>query len=122
MKFTILNEMAIGTTYDPFNKANQERAKRDAINLAKRQKSSVGRRKARMKGEPVGELKFLFLRDGDVVKSEMTVDEILQEEGGYDFLFAKSDAGFMAGKAAFEAMTDLQRYVFRKQQESFARR
>lgn len=120
MKFRVLNAMAKGTTYDPFNEVNQYRAKRDAINLANRLKASAGRRKARLNNEPVGELKFLFLRDGDVVKSELTVDEILQEEGGYDFLLAKSDAGFKAGKAAFEAMTDLQRYVVRKLQESYA--
>lgn len=122
MKFTILNEMAKGTTYDPFaSKRNQDRAKRDAINFAKRHDASVERRKQRDAEVPIGEHKFYFLRPGDIEKTLMPVDEILEEEGGYDFIFGKSDVGHKAGKSAVDYMTDLERYARKKLQESFAR-
>lgn len=121
MRFVILNEMAKGTTYDPFtSKVNQERAKRDAINLALRSKASVDRRKERIKGTPVGDLKFYFLRPGDLVKTLMTVDEILQEEGGMEFILSKADAGLKSNTAGMECMTDLMRHAIKRQQESFA--
>lgn len=122
MKFTILNEMAKGTTYDPFtSKRNQDRAKRDAINFAKRHDASVDRRKQRDADEPIGDHKFYFLRPGDTEKSLMPVDEILEEEGGFDFIFSKSDAGHKSGKSAVDYMTDLERYARKRLQESFAR-
>jgi len=122
MRFTILNEMAKGTTYDPFtSKENQDRAKRDAINLAKRQSASADRRKQRENEEPIGAHKFWYLREGDVTKTLMSVDEILEEEGDFDFIFSKSDAGHKSGKSAVDYMTDLERYARKKLQESFAR-
>ena len=122
-KFRVLNEVTKGTTYEPISDPiNQFRAAKAAAQAAKRQQAAVGRRKAREEGTDVGELEFLFLPEGAKVKELMTVDEIVQEPGGVDFLLTKSDAGFKAGKAAFEAMTDLQRYVVRNLQDSLTRR
>lgn len=122
-KFRVLNEVTKGTTYDPISDPiNQFRAAKAAAQAAKRQQATVGRRKAREEGTDVGELEFLFLPEGAKVKELMTVDEIVQEPGGVEYLLSIANSGIKSGKAAFDSMTDLKVYTLESLEDSLARR
>jgi hypothetical protein len=117
----LLNALTKHTTYDPISDpVNQFRAAKAAAQAAKRQQAAIARRKDRENETPIGELKFLFLREGAKVKELLTVDEIIQEPGGFDYLMSMSDSGIKSGRAAFDAMTDLMKYTLKKQRDSFA--
>lgn len=121
-KFRVLNAITKGTTYEPISEPiNQFRAAKAAAQAAKRQQATSERRKAREDGVDVGELKFLFLREGAIVKELLTVDEIVQEPGGVDYLLKLSDSGLKSSRAANEAMVGLQRHVVKALQDSLAR-
>jgi hypothetical protein len=117
----LLNALTKNTTYEPISDpVNQFRAAKAAAQAAKRQQAAIARRKDRENETPIGELKFLFLREGAKVKELLTVDEIIQEPGGFDYLMSMSDSGIKSGRAAFDAMTDLMKYTLKKQRDSFA--
>jgi hypothetical protein len=117
----LLNALTKHTTYDPISDpVNQFRAAKAAAQAAKRQQATIARRKAREDDKPIGEHKFLFLREGAKVKELLTVDEIIQEPGGFDYLMSLSDSGIKSGRSAFDAMTDLMKYTLKKQRDSFA--
>ena len=121
-KFRVLNAVTKGTTYDPISDPiNQFRAAKAAAQAAKRQQAAVGRRKAREDGTDVGELEFLFLPEGAIVKELMSVDEILQEPGGVDYLLSIADSGIKSGRAAFDAMSDLKDHSLKALRDSLAR-
>ena len=122
-KFRVLNAVTKGTTYDPISDPiNQFRAAKAAAQAAKRQEATVTRRKAREGGADVGDLEFLFLPDGAIVKELMSVDEIVQEPGGIDYLLKLSDSGLKSSRAANEAMNGLQRHVIKALRDSLGRR
>ncbi|BAQ84661.1 hypothetical protein [uncultured Mediterranean phage uvMED] len=122
-KFRVLNAVTKGTTYDPISDPiNQFRAAKAAAQAAKRQEATVTRRKAREEGTDVGDLEFLFLPDGAIVKELMSVDEILQEPGGVDYLLSLADSGIKSGRAAFDAMSDLKDHTLKALRDSLARR
>ena len=107
-KFRVLNAITKGTTYEPISDPiNQFRAAKAAAQSAKRQQATIVRRKAREDGTDVGDLEFLFLPEGAIAKELMTVDEIVQEPGGVDYLLSISNSCIKSGKAAFDAMSDL---------------
>lgn len=117
----LLNALTKNTTYEPISDpVNQFRAAKAAAQAAKRQQAAIARRKAREDETPIGELEFLFLREGAKVKELLTVDEIIQEPGGFDYLMSLSDSGIKSGRSAFDAMTDLMKYTLKKQRDSFA--
>jgi hypothetical protein len=121
-KFRVLNAITKGTTYEPISDpVNQFRAAKAAAQAAKRQEATATRRKAREEGTDVGDLEFLFLPEGAKAKELMTVDEIVQEPGGVDYLLKLSDSGLKSSVAANEAMTGLQRHVIKALQHSLAR-
>lgn len=122
-KFRVLNAITKGTTYEPISDpVNQFRAAKAAAQAAKRQEATVTRRKAREDGADVGDLEFLFLPEGAIVKELMTVDEIVQEPGGIDYLLSIADSGIKSGKAAFDAMSDLKEHTLYALRDSLARR
>jgi len=122
-KFRVLNAVTKGTTYDPISDpVNQFRAAKAAAQAAKRQQATVTRRKAREEGTDVGDLEFLFLPEGAIVKELMTVDEIIQEPGGVDYVLRIADSGIKSGKAAFDAMSDLKEHTLNALRDSLARR
>ena len=120
-KFRVLNAITKGTTYEPIaDPVNQFRAAKAAAQAAKRQEATVTRRKAREEGTDVGDLEFLFLREGAIVKELMTVNEIVQEPGGVDYLLRIADSGIKSGKAAFDAMSDLKSHTLNALRDSLA--
>ena len=120
-KFRVLNAITKGTTYEPISDPiNQFRAAKAAAQSAKRQQATIVRRKAREKGADVGDLEFLFLLEGEKSKVLCTVDEIIQEPGGIDYLLSISDSGIKSGKAAFDAMSDLKSHTLNALRDSLA--
>ena len=120
-RFRVLNAVTKGTTYEPISDpVNQFRATKAAAQAAKRQQATVTRRKAREEGADVGDLEFLFLPEGARVKELMTVDEIIQEPGGVDYLLSIADSGIKSGKAAFDAMSDLKFHTLNSLRNNFA--
>jgi hypothetical protein len=118
-KFRVLNAITKGTTYEPISDPiNQFRAAKAAAQSAKRQQATIVRRKAREDGTDVGDLEFLFLPEGAIAKELMTVDEIVQEPGGVDYLLSISNSGIKSGKAAFDAMSDLKEHTLNALQDS----
>lgn len=116
-----MNAVTKGTTYEPISDpVNQFRATKAAAQAAKRQQATVTRRKAREEGADVGDLEFLFLPEGARVKELMTVDEIIQEPGGVDYLLSIADSGIKSGKAAFDAMSDLKFHTLNSLRNNFA--
>ena len=120
-QFKLINRLTQGTTYEPISDPiNQFRAAKAAAQAAKRQDATYGRRKAREKGADVGDLEFLFLLEGEKSKVLCTVDEIIQEPGGIDYLLSIADSGIKSGKAAFDAMSDLKEHTLNALRDSLA--
>ena len=120
-QFRLINQLTQGTTYDPISDPiNQFRATKAAAQAAKRQEATYNRRKARDEGADVGDLEFLFLPEGENSKVLCTVDEIIQEPGGVDYLLKLSDSGMKSSTAAGEAMRALERHVLTSLRDSLA--
>ena len=120
-QFKLINRLTQGTTYEPISDPiNQFRAAKAAAQAAKRQDATYGRRKAREKGADVGDLEFLFLLEGEKSKVLCTVDEIVQEPGGADYLLKLADSGVKSSRAANDAMVALERHVMKSLRDSLA--